>query len=181
MSGGSPSIHDVRGVRLSSSSLASAACAHWACGAQNSGRTTGCLLDDGADEGPQLRSMGQWREDLPRAWRWATLAVGRHPPRERALPWPRMTIRRQLVLDAFQSLRHSAATAVDSATTESACVVPDQSFEDQLLEFDACHWLDLAACHDEPVFFCMFAALIFHLSCASALRLLSFWLKNIIG
>ena len=53
-------------------------------------------MDDGADEGPQLRSMRQWREDLPRAWRWASFAVGRHPPRERALPWPRMTIRCQL-------------------------------------------------------------------------------------
>jgi len=80
-----------------------------------------------------------------------------------------------LVPDVFQSLRHSAATAVDSASTESACVFPDQSFEDQLLEFDACHWLELAARQDEPVFFCLIAALIFRLSCASTLRLLSLW------
>ena len=80
-----------------------------------------------------------------------------------------------LELDAFQLLRHSAATAADSAPTESACVFPDQTFQDQLLEFDACHWLEVAARQDEPVFFCLFAALIFRLSCASTVRLLSFW------
>ena len=38
-----------------------------------------------------------------------------------------------LAPDVFQSLRHSAAAAVDSALTESACVFQDQSFEDQEL------------------------------------------------
>ena len=80
-----------------------------------------------------------------------------------------------LVPDVFQSLRHSAATAVDSASTESACVFQDQSFQDQELSFDACHWVELDARPNEHVFFFLFAALIIRLSFASALRLPMFW------
>ena len=80
-----------------------------------------------------------------------------------------------LVPDVFQSLRHSAATAVYSASTEPACVFQDQSFQDQELSFDACHWLELDARPDEHVFFFMLAALIIRLSVASARRLPMLW------
>ena len=59
-----------------------------------------------------------------------------------------------LELDACQLLRHSAATAADNAPTENACYGQDQSFQDQVLKFDTCHLLALAALQDEPAFFC---------------------------
>ena len=76
-----------------------------------------------------------------------------------------------LELDACQLLRHSAATAADNAPTENACYGQDQSYQNQVLEFEACHLLELAARQDGPAFFCLCVTMFFRLSSVTPERL----------